>query len=291
MESPIVTALTRPLAPLTLAATVTFAAACSRPPPPTAPLLGETDIVVGTQLPLESKILGETRALSVYLPLGYAQRDEQFPVLYLIDGGVEQDFLPVAGFAALATLSGQYREFIVVGIQTNERSYELTTPSEHRYDVKLIPHNGGADAFRSFITQEVQPLINERYRTSGEDTVLGESLAGLFIVDTFLRAPESFDNYIAVSPSLWWREAALALSAAEQLQAAGFPADRSLYLSAADEVDIGESLRPLIAALDAHAPDDLTWWFEPMPDEHHHTIYHPATLRALRLIFAGETPS
>ncbi|KIG16648.1 hypothetical protein DB30_04267 [Enhygromyxa salina] len=81
---------------------------------------------------------------------------------------------------------------------------------------------------------------------------------------------------------------AAACSRPPPLQTEGFAAERSLYLSVADEVDIVESLRPLVAALDAHAPDDLTWWFEPMPDEHHHTIYHPATLRALRLIFGDD---
>jgi len=259
--------------------------ACNAPPAPTPPLEGESDIVIATGLPVVSRILGETRRINVYLPFGYEQQNRNWPVLYLIDGGVQQDFFPVAGFGALATLSGQYAEFLVVGVQTNERRYELTPPSEVAYDLNRIPKNGGADDFRRFITEEVQPLIDERYRTTGETAVLGESLAGLFIVDTFLRAPDSFDHYIAVSPSLWWEDKALALTAADYLQAEGFPADRSLFLTVADEVDILESIEPLVAALEEHAPEDLTWWFDPMPEEHHHTIYHPATLNALRLIF------
>ncbi len=262
--------------------------ACHRPPPPTPPLTGQVDIVVGTRLPLDSKILGETRELSVYLPWNYEQRNEHFPVVYLIDGGAEQDFLPVAGLAALATLSAQYREFIVVGVKTNDRYYELTTPSELDYDRRQIPNNGGADDFRRFIAEEVQPFIDARYRSSGESAVLGESLAGLFIVDTFLRAPETFDHYIAVSPSLWWAGEALARSAPERLAAPDFPADRSLYLTVADEQDIQAGLEPLVAALAAGAPASLQWWFEPKPDEHHNTIYHPATVEALRLIFPPE---
>jgi len=58
--------------------------------------------VIGTGFPLESGVLGQTRTINVCLPAGYEHRDEAFPVLYLIDGGVQQDLVPVAGFGALA---------------------------------------------------------------------------------------------------------------------------------------------------------------------------------------------
>ena len=261
--------------------------ACVGAPAPAPTSEARAQIVIGTSLTIDSAVLGQARTLNVYLPWGYAERDESFPVLYLIDGGLEQDFLPVAGFAALASLSAQYGEFILVGVQTDERRFELTTPSTLPGDLELIPHNGGADDFRRFLLQEVRPFIEQRYRTSGETLVLGESLAGLFIVDTFLRAPDSFDHYIAVSPSLWWHDRSLARAASGWLQADDFPAGRSLYLSAADETDILAGLELLVPALEAHAPEQLTWWYQPMPDEHHHTIYHPATLRALRLILGA----
>ncbi|MFT7478635.1 MAG: putative alpha/beta superfamily hydrolase, partial [Gammaproteobacteria bacterium] len=224
----------------------------------------------------------------VCLPLGYEDGDTSYPVVYLLDGGVQQDLLPVAGFAALATLSGQYEEFILVGVETINRSLELTTPSEVPYDLEVIPLNGDALKFRRFVVDEVQPFIDARFRTSHETAVLGESLAGLFIVETFLRAPESFDHYIAVSPSVWWEGKALARAAADLLAAPGFPTDRSLYLTVADEVDIKPPLTEIVSALTDHAPAGLTWWYEPLPNEHHHTIYHPATLDALRRIFAPE---
>lgn len=255
--------------------------------PASAPLVEELTISIGTQLPISSTILGEPRTLSVFLPWSYDQRQEPFPVLYLIDGGPEQDFMPVAGLAALASLSAQYREFIVIGVETFDRRYELTTPSQVAYDLQQIPKNGGADDFRRFIHEEVQPLIESRYRTTGERLVLGESLAGLFIVDTFLRSPETFDMYIAVSPSLWWRQAELAKSASNHLQAS-FPTGKSLYIASADEPDILAGIDPLARALRAHAPASLCWWYESMPDEHHNTIYHPATLRALRLMLGAD---
>ena len=248
-----------------------------------------TPIVIGTTLTIDSEVLESSRNVAVYLPFGYEQREENWPVVYLVDGGVEQDFIPVAGFAALATLSGQYEEFILVGIETVDRRHELTTPSTVAFDVENLPTNGGADEFRTYIREEVQPLIDDTYRTSGENAILGESLAGFFIVDTFLRAPSSFDHYIAVSPSVWWEERALTLSAAGYLAAEEFPANRSIYLTAADEEDILDGLEPLVQALEDHGREDLRWRFDPMPEEHHHTIYHPATLKALRWLFEVPT--
>lgn len=90
-----------------------------------------------------------------------------------------------------------------------------------------------------------------------------------------------------MSPSLWWDGKTLASSASEYLAAEGFPSERTLFVSVADEVDLLEAIPPLIEALREHAPKGLTWWFQPMPEEHHNTIYHPATLRALRLIFGA----
>ena len=271
-----------------VAASITFCA-CDKTAPPPPPLEGETPLTIGSAFPLESPVLGETRTVTVSLPYQYDDNENSYPVLYVVDGGFEQDFVPMAGMSALASLSGQYREFILVGVQTNDRYYELTAPSEVPFDLENIPVNGGADKFRQHLQDEVKPFIEGRYRTSGEDAIIGESLAGLFIAETFLRAPASFDHYVAVSPSLWWLDMTLSREAAGLLNAANFPADRSFYFTIANEGGtMHEGVERLAAALKNHAPDSLNWWYQPMPQERHNTIYNPATLQALRLIFAPE---
>ena len=264
-------------------------AACQPAPAPAFDAPGETPITIGTRIIMDSAVYGTTRTITVSLPASYADGEgRSFPVLYVVDGGVEQDFVPMAGMAALAGLTRQYREFILVGVQTENRQIELTAPTEFEDDRQWIPDNGGAAQFREHLMDEVKPYIEARYRTSGEDGIIGESLAGLFITETFLRAPQSFDHYIAVSPSLWWRHEGLSHEAADLLAAGDF-AGRSIYLTIADEGgDMQTSMDRLVAALEAGAPDDLVWWYDPMPDEHHNTIYNPAALQALRLTFAPE---
>jgi len=248
----------------------------------------ETPIVTGHEIVLDSAIYGGGRTITVSLPWSYGDGNRSYPVLYLVDGGVRQDFLPMAGMSALGSLSMQYREFILVGVQTENRYLELTAVSELEDDLRWIPENGGADDFRRHLLDEVKPWIETRYRTSGEDAIIGESLAGLFIAETFLRAPDSFDHYIAVSPSLWWRAEGLSREAADLLAAGEF-GGRSLFLTIGDEgEDMQTGMDRLVAALEAGAPEDLNWWYQPMHHEQHSTIYNPATLQALRLVFAPD---
>ncbi|WP_417481029.1 alpha/beta hydrolase [Maricaulis sp.] len=271
---------------LGLAAATVALAACQPEPAPEPGT--QTPIVIGHEIVLDSAIYGGPRTITVSLPASYGGGNRRYPVLYLVDGGAQQDFVPMAGMSALGSLSMQYREFILVGVQTDNRYVELTAPSDLAEDLRWLPDNGGAADYRSHMLDEVRPWIEERYRTSGENAIIGESLAGLFITETFLRAPTSFDHYIAVSPSLWWRGEGLSHEAADLLAAGGF-GGHSLFLTIADEgEDMQAGMDRLVAALEAGAPADLTWWYQPMPDEHHNTIYNPATLQALRLVFAPE---
>lgn len=253
-------------------------------------LRDQSAISIGAQYKLRSEILDQTRNITVYLPASYGASEKKYPVLYLVDGGAAQDYHPITGLASLAGLTGMMREFIVVGVETVKRRYELTSPSTRAYDLKVSDPNGGAADFRRYLLEEARPAIDAAFRTNGETAIIGESVAGLFIAESFLTAPESFDHYVSVSPSMWWDDMGLAKSASGLLRDHNYEYPKSFYLTVADEGGRHrEGVDKLVTALEAAAPEGLTWWYEPMEGEHHHTIYNPAALRALRLIFAPET--
>lgn len=66
---------------------------------------------------------GDRREVNVYLPDGYDD-EAAFPVLYLVDGGLDQDFLHVAGTTALNAIWGRSQPVILVGIR-----HEIAVPS------------------------------------------------------------------------------------------------------------------------------------------------------------------
>jgi predicted alpha/beta superfamily hydrolase len=267
------------IAPLLLALLV-----CGAPAAP-APL------VIGDTFPLASKLLGETRRINVYRPPGYDEaRNRRFPVLYMPDGGMAEDFLHVAGLVQVSVDNGTMRPFLLVGIENTERRRDLTGPTRNEDDRKIAPRVGGSAAFRRFLRQELMPAIRARYRTTGETAIVGESLAGLFIVETLLLEPDLFDTYIALDPSLWWNDGQLVKEAPERLaRHAAWP--KKLFLATSGEERSPGIGRRLADLVDARTAPGLELHYVPMPGERHATIYHPAALLAFRTVLAPAPPA
>jgi uncharacterized protein len=245
---------------------------------PAAPL------VIGETFTIESKALGETRRINVYLPPGYsASPDTRLPVLYMPDGGLGEDFLHVAGLVQVSVGNGTMRPFLLVGIENTQRRRDLSGPTEIAEDKKMAPVVGGSAAFRRFLREELMPQVKRRYRTTEETAIVGESLAGLFVVETFFLEPDLFDIYMAFDPSLWWNDQALVKAACAKLSARRGP-DETLYFASSDKKDIAATSQRLAEALAKCAPPNVRWHYEKMPEEKHSTIFHPAALKAFRAV-------
>lgn len=246
-------------------------------------------LVIGDTFTIDSKALGETRRINVYLPPGYKESpSSRVPVLYMPDGGMAEDFLHIAGLVQISVSNGTMRPFLLVGIENTQRRRDMTGPTESADDKKIAPQVGGSAAFRKFIRDDLMPEIRRRYRTTGETAIVGESLAGLFVVETFFMEADLFDTYIAIDPSLWWNKEKLVQGAAERLRARP-KLEKSLYLASSDEKVIATITQRLAAILTTNAPSTIRWHYESMPDEQHSTIYHPAALKAFRAVFKPRT--
>jgi predicted alpha/beta superfamily hydrolase len=192
-------------------------------------------LVIGDTFQIESRSLGEKRRINVYLPPGYAESGEmRFPVLYMPDGGIAEDFLHVAGLVQVGVGNGTMRPFILVGIENTERRRDMTGPTENAEDRKIAPRVGGSAAFRKFVREELMPDVKARYRTTDETAVVGESLAGLWVVETFLLEPDLFDTYIAFDPSLWWNNQHLVKASGEALPKQT-KLEKTLYIATSGE--------------------------------------------------------
>ncbi len=247
---------------------------------PAAPL------VIGETFTIASRVLGEVRRINVYAPPVYADSPNvRLPVLYMPDGGLAEDFLHVAGLVQVSVGNGTMRPFLLLGIENTARRRDLTGPTQNAQDRTIAPRVGGSAAFRRFIREELMPVVRERYRTTSESAIVGESLAGLFVVETLLLEPDLFDSYIAIDPSLWWNDGKLVAGAEARLRAHS-PGKKALWFASSEEPSTAVPTRRLADVLAAGAYPGLTWHYEPMPEEHHSTIYHPAALRAFRLLFA-----
>ena len=121
-----------------------------------------------------------------------------------------------------------------------------------------------------------------RYRTTDERTIIGESLAGLFIVKTFLHDPGTFDHYIAFDPSLWWNHGALVDSAGVLLRrgAMEHAPHVTLHIAASSD-DIDGNTGKLADVLHAAALPRVALTCVARPDLTHPTIFFALAPSAL----------
>jgi predicted alpha/beta superfamily hydrolase len=251
-------------------------------------------IVLGSVHRIPSSVYGDEQVITVRLPRGYADnRDKSYPVLFSVDGGPDQDFELLAGIAAEAEFSTSFEPFILIGVKTEDR-YRQLTPEMTRLPLERLKENfgerirpGGADKFREYLARDVIPWATARYRTDRK-ILTAVSLGGLFVLDTFLARPEMFDDYIALTPSLWWDDGRIVDEAAEALASHG-PSDRRLYFTMGDEGvgnRTGEWLDELVDTFETHAPEGLKWAFvDRSGSEEHRTMALISWLDAMRTLY------
>ena len=233
---------------------------------------------------LFSKALNEERRLNVLLPPGYAQSTARYPVIYLLDGSAHEDYFHAASLFDFLATYGVMPPSIVVGISNVDRKRDFTLPSSVAEDRKAAPTSGGALKFIAFLESDLLPYVAARYRTDGSSTIVGQSLGGLVATQVLLQKPQLFNNYVIVSPSLWWDGQALMKTAPAALAQNQAP-KRKVYLSVGDE---GAAMKAadeqLIALIKKLRPDNETL-FDYMPQETHATSLHISLYRAVHFLY------
>jgi len=159
---------------------------------------------------ISSRILDSTRDLQIWLPSSYAQNpDRRYPVLCLLDG--EKMFDPRTSYASgidwaadewvrLLSGRGEMPECLIVAVCQPGTSAEEVAESR-RADFSL--EHGGAD-FSRFLTDELIPCIDARYRTLAvpEGRALGGAgFAALNVFHTAFQQRGAFGKFFCLSCS------------------------------------------------------------------------------------------
>lgn len=252
--------------------------------------------VLGEIIEIESKILSEKRTLNIYLPEGYSADDTtDYPVIYLLDGSADEDFIHVVGLVQFNTFPwiNAMPKSIVVGIATVDRKRDFTFPTTITADKEKFPTTGKSENFISFLETELQPFIEKKYRTANEKTIIGQSLGGLLATEVLLKKPELFSHYIIISPSLWWDDASL-LKMNSALLSETFEQETSIYLGVGKE-GLAPTEKPHVMEVDANLLAEklkgsksphVKVYFDYLPEEDHATISHQAIFNAIKLLYA-----
>lgn len=246
--------------------------------------INETDFTIGKSIELKSTALNEIRELNIYFPESYsADSTLRYPVIYLLDGSVNEDFIHISGIVQFGSFSwiNMVPESIVVGIGNVDRKRDFTYPSDNKLDQQEFPTSGQSEKFICFLEDELQPFIDSTYRTTTIKTLIGQSLGGLLATEILFEKPELFDNYIIVSPSLWWNDEEIL-----KRQPKLYESDKSIFIAGGKEGEIMErTAKELFAKLQENQKENTNLVYEFFPDKTHGDLLHIAVYNAFEKIF------
>ncbi len=256
--------------------------------------LSEKPFILGITDEIQSAQLNEKRILNIYLPEGYTKNDTvRYPVVYLLDGSADEDFIHVVGLYQFNTFPWIKRvpKSIVVGIATVDRRRDFTYPTSIVGDKKLYPTTGHSEKFIHFIQKELQPYIENKYKTTSSKTIIGQSLGGLLATEILFKNPELFNQYIIISPSIWWDNGSI-LNLSPAILSEGFKQKTDIYIGVGKE-GLVPGINPSVMEVDANLlaekikltkSKSVTVYFDYLPEEDHATVSHQAIYNALKLL-------
>lgn len=231
---------------------------------------------------IQSHLLKEKRTLNIYLPEGYSpDSSKNYPVIYLLDGSANEDFIHIVGAVQFLSMIEKMPQAIVVGIGNIDRKKDFTFPTTVKKDSKDFPTAGKSASFIAFIEQELQPFIEQKYKTNTSKTIIGQSLGGLLATEILFKHPQLFSNYIIISPSLWWDNESIFTGSEDSLSKIK---DKKIYLSVGSEGKTMEGDTQKLASL-LKENKSIKATFNPLPKENHLTILHNSVYQGLENIF------
>lgn len=241
-------------------------------------------LTIGEIRTLKSKILNKDRTLNIYLPLNF-NKAKSYPVIYLLDGSLNEDFIHVTGLVQFFNQMYTMPETIVIGIANIDRKRDFTFHTDLKDLQQDYPTTGHSDKFISFLEKELKPYIGTQFKVA--DTYLfGQSLGGLLATEILLKKPELFNNYFIISPSLWWDNESL-LKSADQWLAKIPDTKKFIYIS------VGKGEHPVMVkdaedlydVLKKSGKKNWTVEYKMMETDNHATILHRSLYEGLVKLF------
>lgn len=222
--------------------------------------LDKQPIILGEKITIHSEILAEDRTFLINLPSNYQDSEENYPVLFQIQGSETLFHKATGEMRYLCESLEKIPPMIVVNILfTNYRRdiFPVVLPR--------VPGTGGSDNFLKFIETELMPYLDENYRTSDYRLVFGQSNTGMFTLYSLLAKPELFESYIASSPSVGQGDSFMYQLTADKLQKfSSLP--KTLFITHAldDPLKriVGDALPDYLRILKENVPSDLTWKYQ-----------------------------
>ncbi|WP_199554036.1 alpha/beta hydrolase [Sandaracinobacteroides hominis] len=267
---------------------------------------------------IPAKALGREYEYVVNLPLGYASNPERrYPVLMYTDA--PQSIALINGMHRRLRASERgLQDAIIVGLgyavgdsgeYSRRRDY---TPTAHG-DIDAVSDMPGrqvaygeAEGYRQHLKNELFPELERRYRIDpARRTYLGHSYGGLFGMHILLNDPSMFQQYVLISPSLWYdRRLMIARERGYAMRHKDMPAkvffmiggeetvpDPDTEPHSASRMAMVEDMAEMVRNLESRNYPGLSVKQQVFPGEDHGSVYVPAVRAGLEWALPGSGKS
>ena len=216
--------------------------------------------------------------------------------MYLLDA--DYSFAIARNIVEHLSDRGDLPSLILVGIayagppryrENRTRDYTPTYVPTGGYGPDVQRYSGGGPAFRSFLTEELIPFVQRTYRTRGDRTLVGHSYGGLFGTWVAFTTPSASDQYLLVSPSLWYDDR-LVFRVEETYAEGHVSLSATLFLGVGSRErnrlrDMPADLHAFHHRVGTRSYRDLRMRMEVLDDETHNSVFPRALSDGLRAIF------
>ena len=161
-------------------------------------------------------------SLFIRLPNEYKTNNKSYPTLFLLD--------PQYLFSVCYGAQRIYENYIIVGIGHKVLDFKELDQKARGHIIEInrdrdflpwkvnknifskgvseseineiVSASGQAEKFSQFINHQVISLIDQKFRTTEERTLIGHSFGGVFVSFMLFCHPENFTKFLAITPVL-----------------------------------------------------------------------------------------
>ena len=221
----------------------------------------------------------------IYLPEEYKPGSNvKYDVVYIIDGETHfDDFLSVYKFA----FNHKFIPRLILIALPNKYTGTGNTRNRDFLPEKTASNNEGeADNFIAFFKNELIPYLNNKLPTSGDNSLFGHSLGGLFTMYVLFKEPDLFTNYYCSDPAFPWNNRRIITMAEETFKKTN-ELNKTLWIIGCSETYRNVGIEKMDSVLKAYAPKTLRWKVSVYSNETHMSVRLKGIYDGLKYTFDG----
>lgn len=248
------------------------------------------------QVTFESKILGSSQQMNIYLPEGFEQSSDHhtYPVIFIVDGHGIKFFHALTGIVKHLSELERMPKSIVVSLNDTHAPEIFINDMWVNMNSDKFDQYGQPELYIRHLKEEVFPYLKKTYRANSHRTIIGVSGSSLFPLSSFVLHPETFTNYLFLASQdmigMGLKNGHSFIDEMAESLSEGAGKREYLYLAQADSDLDGDpkyiqNLKKLEERLSAYKGKDFTYDIETIPNENHYAAFLKAMLSAFENIY------